>query len=120
VVAIRQLGSPTLPPLYHHGAGVDEFLHRAINAVHRAPQPPRQRRPRGHPGARGLAVAQQDGAQPERGVGDLGVDDPLRDDGEPFLDDEVAHEGLDCEQIGNAAASTDLHGLTPAVRPQPT
>ena len=66
-------------------ASLGQLAHRPVHRVDRAAQPPGQGRAGGHPAAGSVAVAQQQRVQPERGVVDVGVDHPLRDNREPRL-----------------------------------
>lgn len=76
----------------HNGdrAGPDEDLQRSVDGVGRPlVQPPSEGRTGWHPYAGSLAVAQQHRVQPNRGVADLGIQQPLRHDREAVLDDRV-------------------------------
>ena len=111
-------------------ASLGQLTHRPVHRVHRATQPPGQGRAGRHPAAGGVAVAQQQRVQPERGVVDVGVDHPLRDDREPrLLDDQgvgVADRGGDIwgditnlserETKGGHAASTPGHAGASGMR----
>lgn len=74
------------PVLHNYGAEFDQFAHRPVDGVGRLlPHPRRQRRPGGHPPARGLAELLQHRVQPHCGVADVRVEQPLRNDREPVL-----------------------------------
>lgn len=66
-------------------ASLGQLTHRPVHRVDRAAKPPGQGRAGRHPAAGGVAVTQQQRVQPERGVVDVRVDHPLRDNREPRL-----------------------------------
>ena len=91
VVGVRQALGTVVPVLDPDRADPDELLHRPVHRVGRPlAQPPGQRRPRRHPCPRRLAVPEQHRIEPDSSVADLGVEQPLRDDREAFLDDQVS------------------------------
>jgi len=70
-----------------------KLAHGPVDGVDRAAQPPREGGPGRHTAARAVSIAQQERVEPERGVGDGRVDDPLWDDRETgLLDEEGAVE----------------------------
>jgi hypothetical protein len=74
-----------------HRTKPDQFAHRTVDRVRvLLAQPTRQRRPSGHPGARGVAVAKQYGIKAHCTVTDVRVEQPLRNDREPLLDDQLS------------------------------
>jgi hypothetical protein len=79
----------------------DEFLHGPVDGVGGAlVKAPRQRGTGGHPRAGGVPVAKEDGVQAHGGIADLSVEQPLGDDGEAILHEEVCR--------------LDTHATTPA------
>jgi len=85
-VAIGQLLPPRPAVLYLDCAESDELGKRPVDGVDGLlVQPGGQGGAGRHPGAGGVAVAQQHRVQPQCAVADVGVEHPLRDDGEPVL-----------------------------------
>jgi hypothetical protein len=94
VVAVGEVPLAVLAPfdLEHPGGG--EFAQCPVDGVDRLPEPPGEQRPAGHADAAGVAVAGEDGVEPERRVGDVGVEHPLRHHGETLLSGKFSRRRL--------------------------
>ena len=77
VVAVGEVASSVPAVLDPYEAGVGELADSPVHGVNRTVQPDSQQFPAGHALPGGIAVAQEEGVDTERGVGDVGVDDPF-------------------------------------------
>jgi len=90
VVPVSQVHRALPAMLHDHRAHGYELLQRPVDGVHRLLLQARCQEPAPrNPAPGGLPVPQQHDVQAERGIGDLGVEDPLRDDREVMLDDQA-------------------------------